>query len=81
MAFTGDDPRESEDVQPNPTTIRIDRLWTVVDVSTYLGVPMQTIYQWRTRGYGPRGRRIGKYVRFVPDDVRAWVASLDEEAA
>jgi excisionase family DNA binding protein len=58
-----------------------DRLWTVQDVAEYLGIPVQTIYQWRTKGYGPRGRRMGKHVRFVPEDVRAWVASLSEDAA
>ncbi len=44
-------------------------------------IPVQTIHQWRTKGYGPRGRRMGKHVRFVPEDVRAWVASLSEDAA
>lgn len=58
-----------------------DRLWGVKDVSAYLGIPVQTIYQWRSRRYGPPGHRMGKYVRFVPDDVRAWVASLDHDAA
>jgi excisionase family DNA binding protein len=58
-----------------------DRLWTVQDLAEYLGIPVQTIYQWRTKGYGPPGRRMGKHVRFRPDDVRAWVASLDEDAA
>jgi predicted DNA-binding transcriptional regulator AlpA len=42
---------------------------------------VQTIYQWRTRGYGPPGRRVGKHVRFLPDDVRAWVKSLKTDAA
>lgn len=58
-----------------------DRLWGVKDVAAYLGIPVQTIYQWRSKGYGPPGHRMGKYVRFVPDDVRAWVASLDNDAA
>ncbi|MEJ3652542.1 helix-turn-helix domain-containing protein [Actinomycetes bacterium KLBMP 9759] len=53
-----------------------DRLWTIKDAADYLGVPVQTIYQWRSKGYGPPGRRIGKYVRFLPDDVRDWVATL-----
>lgn len=30
-----------------------ERLWTVDDVAAYLGVPKQTLYQWRTRGYVP----------------------------
>jgi excisionase family DNA binding protein len=49
------------------------KLWGPKDVAEYLGVPVQTIYQWRTRGYGPPGIRIGKHVRFRPADVEAWV--------
>lgn len=52
-----------------------ERLWTVDDVAAYLGVPKQTLYQWRTRHYGPAGCRIGKHVRYNPDDVKSWVAS------
>ncbi|GAB3479401.1 helix-turn-helix transcriptional regulator [Amycolatopsis cihanbeyliensis] len=48
-------------------------LWTVDDVATYLGVPKNTLYQWRTKGYGPTGRRIGKHIRYRPQDVDAWV--------
>lgn len=47
-------------------------LWGPQDVADYLGVPVNTIYQWRTRGYGPAGRRIGKHVRYKPEDVEAW---------
>jgi excisionase family DNA binding protein len=58
-----------------------ERLWGVKDVAEYLGIPVQTIYQWRTKNYGPPGRRMGKHVRFVPEEVRAWVASLGREVA
>lgn len=58
-----------------------DRLWGIEDVSDCLGIPVQTLYQWRTKGYGPTGCRMGKYVRFEPDEVRAWVKSLMSDAA
>lgn len=58
-----------------------DRLWTPVDVAAYLGVPVATLYQWRTRRYGPPARRIGKHLRYLPSDVRAWVAALDTEVS
>lgn len=54
----------------------MSKLWSIQEVAEHLGVPAQTIYQWRTKGYGPPGRRVGKYVRFVPEDVRAWFESL-----
>lgn len=53
-----------------------DRLWSVDEVSAYLGVPVQTLYWWRSRGSGPPSRRVGKWIRYRPADVRAWVDSL-----
>ncbi|MFI6030455.1 helix-turn-helix transcriptional regulator [Amycolatopsis magusensis] len=50
------------------------KLWSIEDVSDYLGIPKNTLYQWRTKGYGPQGRRLGKYVRYRPEDVETWVA-------
>lgn len=58
-----------------------DRLWSVQDVSEYLGVTVWTVYSWRSAGTGPPGRRLGKRLRYRPQDVRDWVASLPTEAA
>jgi predicted DNA-binding transcriptional regulator AlpA len=58
-----------------------NKLWGVKDVADYLGIPVQTLYQWRTKGYGPRGRRVGKYVRYVPADVIEWFNKLPAEVA
>jgi excisionase family DNA binding protein len=62
------------------TVSRIERLWTVEDVSEYLGIPVKTLYQWRYRGQGPSAMRVGRYIRYRADDVRAWVDSLRESA-
>jgi hypothetical protein len=32
-------------------------------------------------GYGPKGRRVGRYVRYDSDDVRRWFESLDTTGA
>jgi len=53
-----------------------DRLWSVQDVGAYLGVPVHTIYAWRSAGTGPPGRRVGKRLRCRPQDVRDWFADL-----
>jgi len=50
----------------------IDRLWTVDDVSSYLGVPVKTLYQWKWRGEGPPVRKIGRYLRYDPAAVERW---------
>ncbi|WP_229069006.1 helix-turn-helix domain-containing protein [Actinoplanes sp. DH11] len=53
--------------------------WTVSDVAVYLGVPVETLYTWRKRHYGPPAARIGRHLRYDPDTVRAWFH--DQEAA
>ncbi len=54
------------------------RLWGVQDVAGYLGVPIKTLYQWRQHNYGPKSRRVGRYVRYDPDDVINWFHELDD---
>jgi excisionase family DNA binding protein len=56
-------------------------LWGPKEVADYLSVPVQTIYQWRTRGYGPPGRKVGKHVRYRPADVEAWFEAQPAEVA
>jgi predicted DNA-binding transcriptional regulator AlpA len=51
---------------------QVYRLWGVKDVSAFLGVPVMTLYHWRRSGYGPRETRVGRYVRYRPEEVRAW---------
>lgn len=36
------------------------------------GLPVATVYRWRTSGTGPRGFRVGKFVRYRLEDVEAW---------
>lgn len=51
---------------------QIDRLWTVEDVSVYLGVPVKTLYQWKWRGEGPPVRKVGRHLRYDPAAVKSW---------
>jgi excisionase family DNA binding protein len=43
------------------------------EVASYLGVPLRTVYRWRTHGEGPRGYRVGRHVRYRIDDVERWL--------
>jgi hypothetical protein len=48
-------------------------MWTPEDVSAFLGgVPIPTLYQWRHKGIGPKSHRVGRHLRYKPEDVRAW---------
>ncbi|MEI5136326.1 helix-turn-helix domain-containing protein [Streptomyces libani] len=58
-----------------------ERYLTPVDLADLLGVPVETVYQWRRKDTGPRGFRVGRHLRYDPEDVRVWVAQLMEEAA
>lgn len=48
-------------------------LLTPGDVAGQLGVPVKTLYVWRTKNGGPRGIRVGKHLRFRQADVDAWI--------
>jgi predicted DNA-binding transcriptional regulator AlpA len=54
-----------------------DRLWTVHDVSAFLGVPVGTLYQWRYLRIGPPAYRVGRHLRYDPAAVRAWLHKQD----
>jgi len=54
-------------------TSTIEPLWSVAEVATYLAVPIETLYTWRKRRYGPPAARLGKHLRYNPDTVRQWV--------
>jgi hypothetical protein len=57
--------------------VTVDRLWTVRDVSAFLGVPVGTLYQWRYLRVGPPAYRVGRYIRYDPVAVRTWLDSQD----
>ncbi|HEX6759272.1 MAG TPA: helix-turn-helix domain-containing protein [Propionibacteriaceae bacterium] len=42
---------------------------------------VQTICDWRTRGYGPPGFRLGKHLRFRESDVFAWLDRMTRPVA
>ena len=54
-------------------------LWTVRDVSEFLRVPVQALYAWRSQGHGPPARRVGKHLRYRPDDVVRWLDELGDD--
>lgn len=58
-----------------------DRLWSVDDVAYFLGVPKTTLYMWRTEDKGPAARRVGRWLRYRPEDVHAWVHALSTDVA
>lgn len=60
--------------QPSSDAPGLDnRLWTVEETATYLGVPVATMYRWRHHGTGPVAYRVGRYLRYEPTEVQRWL--------
>jgi predicted DNA-binding transcriptional regulator AlpA len=57
-----------------------DRLWTAEETAAYLQVPKATLYQWRYLGIGPKAGRVGRHLRYDPEDVKAWFRSQEGAA-
>lgn len=55
---------------PVPTC---DRMWSVQDVSAFLGAPVPTLHQWRYLGTGPEAFKVGRHLRYDPAAVRRWL--------
>jgi|GraSoiStandDraft_16_1057320.scaffolds.fasta_scaffold2037510_2 excisionase family DNA binding protein len=49
-----------------------ESLWTVREVADYFRVPVSTVRRWNYDRSGPAFMKIGKHVRYVPAEVRAW---------
>ena len=58
----------------------LEPMLDVPELAAYLGVPVATVYDWRTRGKGPAAYRFGKHLKFAISDVRDWVAEQRERS-
>ncbi|MFH8662626.1 helix-turn-helix domain-containing protein [Streptomyces afghaniensis] len=58
-----------------------ERYLTPADVAELLGVPVETLYQWRRKRIGPPAFRVGRHLRYDPVRLRQWVDGLTEVAA
>ena len=47
------------------------------ELSEFLGVPVDTLYQWNHRGTGPKAHKVGRHLRYRWQEVDAW---LDAQA-
>jgi excisionase family DNA binding protein len=55
------------------------RLMRPDEVAAFLGIPLRTIYRWRTRREGPASYRVGRHVRYRLDDVERWLDERRDE--
>ena len=50
----------------------IDHLWTAEETAKFLRIPKATLYQWHYLGFGPKPGRVGRHLRYDPEDVIRW---------
>jgi excisionase family DNA binding protein len=55
----------------------IEQVLTLSQLAAHLSVGVQTLYDLRSKGRGPRGFRVGRELRFRRSEVDAWLARLE----
>ena len=56
-------------------------LGTASELCEYLGISINTLYDWRKKGFGPPATKAGRFLRFDWSDVKAWQAANKSNAA
>ena len=51
------------------------------ELASALGVTLQTLYDLRSQGRGPRGFRVGRELRFRVSEVDDWLAQMESDDA
>lgn len=64
--------------EEQPKSRGLEPLLNINELAEYLGVPVSTIYDWRTNGKGPRAYRFGKRIMFGVTDIHAWMDTMRE---
>lgn len=62
-------------IESNSQTTGGEVLWDKRFVAKFLGISTKTLDRWMSKGRGPRGRKVGVQVRFLPVDVHAYLES------
>ena len=53
---------------------------TVDQLAEQLGITVNAVHSMRYRGNGPRAIRIGRRLRFLPEDIELWLEQNRETA-
>lgn len=51
------------------------RYLLTAEAAELLRMPVKTLHEWRSKGVGPKARRVGKHLLYDQDEVIAWVES------
>jgi predicted DNA-binding transcriptional regulator AlpA len=67
--------------QKSADTTPHDPLMTPEQASEWLQVPVPTLKNWRSQGEGPPYVKVGRFVRYEPGSLAAWVKKQTVGAA
>lgn len=56
-----------------------DEFLTLAEIAEELKIPLATVHQWRYRGLGPIGHRVGRHIRVRRSDLEAWIAERRDQ--
>lgn len=57
-----------------------ESLWTPGELAAFLRLPEKTLRKWRSERTGPTWLKIGRHVRYEPEQVRNWLLGREEVA-
>lgn len=57
----------------------LDPFMTIEELAGWLRVPVQTVYDWRRRQYGPRAHKVGGQLRWRHSDVESWLEGVADQ--
>lgn len=66
---------------PTQPATALGPVLTLSQLAAQLGVTVQTLYDLRSQGRGPRGFRVGRELRFRVSEVAAWLSQLEADDA
>jgi predicted DNA-binding transcriptional regulator AlpA len=60
-----------------PRSLVLEQVVSLTDLCRHLNVSVQTLYDLRSQGRGPRGFRVGRELRFRISEIEAWLARME----
>ena len=52
---------------------------TIGQAANYMQRPVDTLYKWRSQGYGPRAAKVGRSLLYRRSEIDRWVRELEQE--
>jgi excisionase family DNA binding protein len=59
----------------------LEAVLSLSELAARLRVSVQTIYDLRSQGRGPRGFRVGRELRFRASEIDAWLVRMEQADA